>query len=501
MVSKNDPAIWNDDEIVRLATLKAFNILDTKPEHSFDKITKLAADLFGVPVALVTFVDDHRQWFKAAIGTTASEVPRDIAFCTHTIMSGQPLVVLDADADSRFNNNPMVTGAPGIRFNVSVPLVAPNGTIPGTICIVDTVARKDFTDREIGLLKDLADVVMVELLLKQALGEKEAALVDRDLAHSLLDGALEFSEVAIWRLDISTEAVTWRGATEQVWNCSAASLATLDAVFAAIHPEDRARVFSDLEAGRTTSLDYRSEFRIVLADGTERWLVGRGNFETGPEGDFMTGVNYDITPRKQQERYKELLLQEVGHRMRNLFASINAIVLLTRKSATSIADYVQRLSERMAALNRAQNVLFAADVVSCSLANLLDDIQCVYPQISWSGDDVDLPESAVVALSLIFNELSTNAVKYGALAADGGTVSITSTIRSAADGASAVELVWKEAGGDAVIAQPVWTGFGTQLIELSIQETLKGTIAREWAQGGLTCVLRFSCAALAGSAA
>lgn len=500
MVSKNVPRIWNDDETLRLATLKAFNILDTKPEHSFDKITKLAANLFGVPVALVTFVDDHRQWFKAAIGTTAAEVPRDIAFCTHTVMSGQPLVVLDAHADSRFKNNPMVTGAPGIRFNVSVPLVAPNGTIPGTICIVDTVARKDFTDREIGFLKDLGDVVMAELLLKQALSEKEAALVDRDLAHSLLDGALEFSEVAIWRLDISTEAVTWRGATEQVWNDSAASLATLDAVFAAIHPEDRERVSGDLEAARTTPLDYRSEFRIVLADGSERWLAGRGNFVTGQTGDFLTGVNYDITPRKQQERYKEMLMQEVGHRMRNLFASINAIVLLTRKSATSVADYVQRLSERVAALSRAQNVLFAADVVSCSLAALVEDNMRVYPQISWSGDDIELPETAVVALSLIFNELSTNAMKYGALAVERGAVSITSTLVNGADSKNAIQIVWKEVGGGIVDAEPTWIGFGTQLVDLSIKETLKGTIERDWEKDGMTCVLRFPCPELRGQA-
>ena len=183
------------------------------------------------------------------------------------------------------------------------------------------------------------------------------------------------------------------------------------------------------------------------------------------------------------------------------FASINAIILLTRKSATSVADYVQRLSQRMAALNRAQNVLFAADVVSCSLAALVDDLKSVYPQISWSGDDAELPGNAVVALSLIFNELSTNALKYGALATQGGTVAITSTISSGADGASAVEVVWKEAGGSTVVVQPTRTGFGTQLIELSIQETLKGTIAREWDPGGLTCVLRFSCAELAGGAA
>ena len=500
VVGADDVTIWNDDEAARLATLKAFNILDTKPEQSFDKITKLAANLFGVPVALVTFIDDHRQWFKAAIGTTVTEVPREIAFCTHTVASGKPLVVLDAHADLRFKNNPMVVGAPGIRFNVSVPLRAPNGTIPGTICIVDSVPHEDFTDREIGLLSDLADIVMTELMLKQALSEKDTALADRNLAHLLLDDALEFSEVTIWRLDLRTEAVIWRGATEQVWNNSAATLATLDAVFAAIHPDDRERVSDDLQAARISPRGYRSEFRIVLADGSERWLAGRGNFETGPEGDFMSGLNYDITPRKQQERYKELLMQEVGHRMRNLFASINAIILLTRSSATSVADYVGRLTERMAALNRAQNVLFAADEVSCTLSDLLDDIQNVYPRISWSGDDVALPEAAVVALSLIFNELSTNAVKYGSLAAEAGTVSITSCVTSGPSSQSAVELVWKEAGGSAVTAPPSSTGFGTKLIDLSIEDTLRGKITREWEIGGMTCALRFSCEPVLASA-
>ena len=501
MVNENVPRIWNDDETLRLATLKAFNILDTEPEHSFDKITKLAAKLFEVPVALVTFVDEHRQWLKAAVGTTTSEVPRDIAFCTHTVMSGQPLIVLDAHADPRFMNNPMVLGALGIRFNVSVPLRAPNGTIPGTICIVDNVPHPDFTEREIGLLRDLADLVMTELVLKQTLQEKEAALAERDLAHSLLDDALTYGEVAIWRLDVSTGAFVWRGATERVWGCEAAALATLDQALAMIHPEDRALVSGDIEAGRTAPLGYRTEFRIVLADGSERWLAGRGNFERGPTGDFLTCINYDITPRKQQERFKELLMQEVGHRMRNLFASINAIILLTRKSATSVDDYVQRLSQRMAALNRAQNVLFVGDVVSCSLVALLDDLKSVYPQISWTGDDVDLPENAVVALSLIFNELSTNALKYGALAAEGGTVSITSTIASAADGARAVVLTWQEAGGTTAVVAPTQTGFGTQLIELSSQETLKGSITREWSSSGLSCVLRFDCAQLAARAA
>ena len=124
----------------------------------------------------------------------------------------------------------------------------------------------------------------------------------------------------------------------------------------------------------------------------------------------------------------------------------------------------------------------------------------VYPQISWSGDDIELPETAVVALSLIFNELSTNAMKYGALAVEGGAVSITSTLVNGADSKNAIQIVWKEVGGGIVDAEPTWIGFGTQLVDLSIKETLKGTIERDWEKDGMTCVLRFPCPELRGQA-
>lgn len=479
------------DEELRLATLYSYDILDSDTEPAFDKITKLAANLFNVPVALVTFIDDRRQWFKSAIGTTATEVPRSIAFCTHTVVSGQPTIVLDAANDARFVDNPMVVGAPGIRFNVSVPLRAPDGTISGTICIVDSAPRQAFCAQDLSLLNDLADVVMAELTLRLTAKEKDAAILERDVANTMLDDALDFSEVAIWRLDIATGAISWRGATQPVWGGDATSLKTLDDAFAAIHPEDRDRVSRDMEAGRSAPTGYRSEFRIIAPDGSERWLAGRGNYETSPAGDIMTGVNYDITARKQRDTHREMLMGEMRHRMRNLFANIHAIISLTRRSATSIDDYVRRIGERLAALTRTQNVLFAEDVESCSLAVLLDDLQIVYPQITWSGEDVELPDSAIVALSLVFNELSTNAVKYGALASTSGSVSIRCGVNANTAGGRIVELEWIEADGVGPTMPPTTTGFGTQLIEMSIRDTLKGTIARRWEQGGLQCTMQF----------
>jgi GAF domain-containing protein len=141
-------------------------------------------------VALVSFTDDHRQWFKSAIGTTATQVPREIAFCTHAVTSGKPLVVLDAQGDQRFANNPMVVGKPGIRFNVSVPVRAANGAVMGLVCIVDTSLRKKFAERKLELLNDLAEVVGAELALQQAVREKKAALTYSAKAHSCLAEAL-----------------------------------------------------------------------------------------------------------------------------------------------------------------------------------------------------------------------------------------------------------------------------------------------------------------------
>ena len=106
----------------------------------------------------------------------------------------------------------------------------------------------------------------------------------------------------------------------------------------------------------------------------------------------------------------------------------------------------------------------------------------MYPQITWSGEDVELPDSAIVALSLVFNELSTNAVKYGALASTSGSVSIRCGVIASAAGGRIVELEWIEADGVGPTMPPTTTGFGMQLIEMSIRDTLKGTIARRWEQ-------------------
>ena len=149
-------------EAHRLATLRSLGILDTAPAEHFDAITRLMQQLFDVPIAIVTLVDEGRQWFKSHPGLSISETPREIAFCNLTIASDGILVVPDARADPRFAENPFVTGEPFVRFYAGCPLVAPDGSRIGALALVDR-RPKELSARDAELLRSLARIVESEI--------------------------------------------------------------------------------------------------------------------------------------------------------------------------------------------------------------------------------------------------------------------------------------------------------------------------------------------------
>lgn len=151
-----------DNEAERLLTLRSLNILDTKPEERFDNITLLTQRVFKVPIALVSIVDESRQWFKSCIGLPVSETGRDISFCGHTILTDTALVIPDTFKDSRFSDNPLVLDEPKIRFYAGYPIKAPNGSKLGTLCIIDREPR-EFSDTDITVLGDFAALVEREI--------------------------------------------------------------------------------------------------------------------------------------------------------------------------------------------------------------------------------------------------------------------------------------------------------------------------------------------------
>jgi len=166
-----------ENESARLAALYNYDVLDTLSEDAFDRITRLASLILKTPIAVVSLVDKNRQWFKSHHGIDATETPREVAFCAHAILKNEVLLVPDATKDQRFFANPLVTGAPEIRFYAGAPLRTPDGLNIGTLCAIDMEANNEFGDEQRAILSDLAAMVIDELELRLAIrNEKIASL-------------------------------------------------------------------------------------------------------------------------------------------------------------------------------------------------------------------------------------------------------------------------------------------------------------------------------------
>lgn len=478
----NDPSP-DAHEIERLRTLRDYRILDTPPEIAFDRITKLAADLLDAPIALVSFNDERRLWFKSAVGISHRETPRENSFCQHALQEDGPMIVSDAHDDDRFRDHGMVTGDPHIRFYAGAPLRAHNGHVLGMLCILDTKPRPALSERDLARLCDLADIIMAEADLRRTMSE-------RDAAKTMLDHALRFSEVAIWQLDSQRDHVDWQGAHAAVWGAdSQTQLTSSAAVLDRIQIDDRIAVRTALDLSLAEGVPFADEFRIAHPEKGQRWLAGRAELGTGDQAHILTGINYDVTDQHSRQENGDMLMRELHHRMRNLFATVGAIISLTRHSATDVEDYAERIGNRLDALNRAQNVLLGANFLTGSFHALLREVQAAFPRISWSGPDLVLPENALVAMALVLNELATNAAKYGALSTDDGHV-VISWDQDVGDREDRMfRLVWAEEGGQPVMGPPERSSFGTLLMDRSVRNNLGGTIERDWSPGGLVCTI------------
>lgn len=151
-----------DNDKERLAALRAMLILDTPPEERLDKVAQFAAHEFDVPIALISLIDENRQWFKARVGLDVCETGRDVSFCAHAILQPDIFVLPDSRADERFADNPLVTGPPHVIFYAGAPLAMPSGYTIGTLCLIDHEPRQlDAT--ELAILSSLRDLLVEEL--------------------------------------------------------------------------------------------------------------------------------------------------------------------------------------------------------------------------------------------------------------------------------------------------------------------------------------------------
>jgi GAF domain-containing protein len=170
--------IMSTNDAARVSALQKYAILDSEPEQAFDDLTLLASYVCKTPIALISLIDEDRQWFKSKVGISATETSRDIAFCSTAIQQPDVFVVPDTLQDERFRTNPLVVSEPNIRFYAGAPLINEDGYALGTLCVIDRAPRNLAVDQE-AALKALSRLVLMQLEFRRNLILLKEALSDR----------------------------------------------------------------------------------------------------------------------------------------------------------------------------------------------------------------------------------------------------------------------------------------------------------------------------------
>lgn len=296
-------------ESERMSALLALDILDSAPEKEFDALVAAAALICNVPISLVSLIDSDRQWLKANVGLAGvSETPRSAAFCAHTIEGNAILEVCDATQDARFAHNPLVTGAPNIRFYAGAPLRLSNGAAVGSLCVIDREPRT-LTALQLTILGHLATAA-------------SQALESRRQARAFLTSEARFrtlseaSPLGVFATDDDGGFTYTNARWLEIFGLSAEEAAT-SGWSRALHPDDQPAVLAEWQRTTAERQEFDMEFRVRRDDGTTRHVRSISRPTLNALGDvtsYVGSVN-DITERKAQDvelRRSEQLLRRTG---------------------------------------------------------------------------------------------------------------------------------------------------------------------------------------------
>ncbi|WP_345719327.1 PAS domain-containing protein [Qipengyuania aestuarii] len=491
-----DPAFCGEDD--RLSVLASYGTEALSQDPELQQIADFAAKLCNVPYASVTVVERTRQVFLAQTGLNRDGTPRSDSFCAHAMLQHEPLVIEDATKDPKFSENGLVTGVMGLRFYAGFPLISSEGAPLGALCVIDTKPRPggltEFQTEGMAVLARSTMRRMSQLRLGQsaiaAVERREADL--RDMIDSVpgiawtSDGEGNFTYVnARWK------EVTGLDAPTRVGDCRAA-----------LHPEDQDRALERLRTALSGQNLFEDEWRMRLADGEYRWVQARAVPVAREDHEvrwFGTIIDIDRAYRLSEAR--DLLANELSHRIKNIFAVVSGLIALRSRGMPEVKEFADDLNSAIRALGTAHDYVRPGDGRGADkLQGLLTDLLAPYEggkgeRVLISGDDVDIGARAATPLALIFHELATNAAKYGALSIEDGKVSIE--IKLPCGDADEVCVFWRESStstqnGDSESRE----GFGSRMLRMAIEGQLRGSFSRSFSEEGLDVQIAFPLSSL-----
>ncbi|WEK44992.1 MAG: PAS domain-containing protein [Candidatus Sphingomonas colombiensis] len=483
--------------------MSLYDLAGAREDGVLDDLVRFASQLCEAPVALVSVVEEQFQRFLARFGTDLTETPRSQSFCAHAMHGYSVMEVPDATRDPRFAANPLVTAAPFIRFYAGAPLVTADGLPLGALCVIDDKPRSALTPFQ----RD-----GMAILASTALGRLEKRRTAREALHTR--AALADSEIRFRTLADTMPQIVWSARADGDTDYSNARWYEYtgtkegdvagDAWSTMFHPDDQPRARQLWAHSITTGEPYQIEYRLRHHDGEYRWVLGRALPIRDAEGRISRwfGTCTDIHAQKLALEEREVISQELAHRIKNIFSVVAGLIQFTARIHPEFVPAAADLRERVTALGRAHDFVRPHSAESQSelridslhglLAQLFEPYQAAgRSRITVSGGEITIDDRAATPIALLFHELATNATKYGALSLDDGAVAIEVVTDPAT-----TRLLWRESGGPPVDAPAGDGGFGSRLIELSVVRQLGGSVRRDWHRDGLAVEIEVPSASL-----
>jgi len=502
-ISVTQPRADAAAEALRTRTVEAYDVDSARASGAFADIAAFVGQLCDAPVVLVSLMSGDSQHLIARTGIEADVLPRATSFCQHTLLGTDLIEVPDTSTDPRFADNPFVTGETHVRFYAGMPMTSPDGVVFGTVCVIDMTPRPD------GLTPLQREGLRIATCLATSRLDDRRAAREYQAADAEARRALEDSEMRFRTLADTMPQMVWSTLPDgfhdyynaRWYEFTGAPAGTTDGegwndVF---HPDDQDRAWSLWRQSLATGAPYSIEYRLRHNDGTYRWVLGRALPIRDEQGTITRwfGTCTDIHEQKLALEEREVISQELSHRIKNIFAVISGLISFSARQRPEFAGIAADLRARITALGRAHDFVrphsnqSRPSAAQDSLHGLLADLFAPYQaadetRITIAGDDMTIDDRSATPIALLFHELATNATKYGALSTGDGTVTVRIDQRSSESGeAGVVTIHWAEAGGPAITEPSAHSGFGSQLIEMSAVRQLGGSVMRDWRAEGL----------------